>query len=254
MAGEAEQINKYKVRLTQASNIPLQNNRENAPNNTSSRASKYTGRVVFDVTPELTENRQVEYKSMNPVHMPGQIFVYGSTMSRTFQLSAVKLIARTTEEATRNMNILWTLRSWTMPYFGINSSTLSGDQAQFRRDLNEGRVQDAPEDPAQLRARKGQELLGKPPEVLLLSAYTSVATAAGNYKRDFQTNLSNVPVVITNLTIPYPADVDYIPDENNQPVPRVMLLDIQLQETRAPREYTQGFSLQQFRQGLLDGF
>ena len=107
-------------------------------------ANRYTGmsqdiqelrnrQVTFNVTPDVTENRNITYKTLDPLHMPGQIMVYGGTSSRTFQISNVRLVSRTTKEATENMQTLHMLRSWAMPYFG-NSSTLAPDQKLNRED------------------------------------------------------------------------------------------------------------------------
>ena len=248
----------FKVRLRRALDYPYTNTLETNPGNVGQQKGRInTQLVTFDVTPELTETRNVEYKTMNPIHMPGQIFVYGSTASRTFALSNVKLVSRTIEEATRNLQMLWTLRGWTMPYFGKGSSTLDQFQSQFRQNMQSD-PGIAPADQAQLRRLRGQELLGKPPEVLLLNAYSRTQTITRDGRgipiRSFPTNIANIPVVITSLVIPYSADVDYIPTENGEPFPRVMMLDIQLQETRAPGEFTKNFSLQQYRQGVLAGF
>jgi len=214
--------------------------------------------VQFQVTPDVTENRNVNYKTLDPLHMPGQIYVYGGTSSRTFQLSSIRLISRTTKEATDNMRTLHLLRSWTMPYFG-NSSTLSAKQKINRADSNyNSSVQSAANDNPESRMGMGMELLGAPPDVLLLSAYSpsgDYVTPGGNStkRRMTATNIHNIPVVITNLTIPYPADVDYIPTEDNQPMPRMMTIDIQLAETHSPQEYN-NFSLQDFRKGTLVNF
>jgi len=216
--------------------------------------------VVFDVSPDLTETRNVEYRTMSPIHMPGQIHSYGSTSSRTFSISNVKLISRTIEEATDNMNSLWILRSWTMPYFGERSSTLSENENERRKAFR----QLPPDEQKRIRGetvdyRKrqyGSELLGKPPEVLLLNAYSDLMDSEiyDDRLRTVQTNIDNVPVVIQSLAIPYTADVDYIPTQNGQPFPRVMILDIQLLETRAPREFSQKFSLSDYKRGTLRGF
>lgn len=214
--------------------------------------------VFFDVSPDVTENRNVNYKTLDPLHMPGQIYVYGGTASRTFQLSNIKLVSQTTEEATNNMQLLHQLRSWTMPYFG-NSSTLSSQQKINRTDSNytPSTAAQANEDPT-AHMGMGTELLGAPPDVLLLSAYSAdgeYVTQGKNSTRTrlVATNIHNVPVVITNLTIPYPSEVDYIPAEDGQPMPRLMTIDIQLSETHSPQEYNK-FSLQDFRKGILTNF
>ena len=253
-------VNDYKVRLSQVNSYVRQSTQDSSADNVTSKFGRgNSSSVVFDVTPELTENRTVEYKTMDPIHMPGQIFTYGSTKSRTFSLSNIKLISRTIAEATRNMQILWTLRGWTMPYFGEGSSTLEGEQGQRRRKIRNGTLSEEQRNDKRKEKLQelGRELLGRPPEVLHLSAYSqesALMTVDGRQVRRFPTHLNRVPVVITSLNIPYPADVDYIPDEHGNPMPRVMMIGIELQETRSPRELTNQFSIHDFREGRLVGY
>lgn len=253
-ADSASLSTQYKVKLRQLSSPQFETLRDQTQGNAGQkRGTLPRGQVVFDVTPDLVETRTVDYRSLAPLHLPGQIYVYGNTQSRQFTLSAVKLISRTIPEATRNMQILWTLRGWTMPYFGqgtLNGGTGPGPgPGQSTAPFGES---NAP--PAASISDGSGGAIGKPPEILLLSAYANLPDGGGFENRQFATNIHNIPVVISSLTLPYPSDVDYIPDENGQPMPRVMMLDIQLLETRAPRELSQRFSLQDYRQGILGGF
>jgi len=196
--------------------------------------SDTTRKVVFEVTPELLENRAVNYKSLDPVHMPGQIFVYGSSSARTFNIANIRLVSRTPTEAQKNLEILHNLRFWTMPRFG----------RQTIEDRTLGQI-------------------GQPPDVILLSAYSNVPGRIGvpNDRSQRMGHLNRVPVVITNLSIPYPSDVDYIPtlgnpaiaDPGGVPMPTMMPIDITLVEAHSPLEYEE-FSLAQFKNGTLPGF
>ena len=90
---------------------------------------------------------------------------------------------------------------------------------------------------------------GFPPNVLLLSAYS---------KDDAHTNtgqhISKVPVVITNLSIPYPVDCDYIPSETLKiPVPTLMVIDMSLTESHTPEEY-ENFNLELYKKGIMGGY
>jgi hypothetical protein len=211
--------------------------------------------VVFDVVPDVSETRSVEYKSMNPVHSPGTIYAYSHTPSRVFAINNARLISRTPLEASKNMIKLQRLRSWTLPYFGSASN---------------GR-------------------LGLPPDVLSLYAFaaepirtvakttisnpdrpdigestnTSTSTSRGS-----QFNLHNIPVVLNNLQITYPSDVDYIPtaafrEETLQgdfieipagePFPTIMSVDLNLFETQSPSDFNR-FNLDDYRRGRLKGF
>lgn len=215
-----------------------------------------SNRVVFDVTPDLVENRSVNYKTVDPVHAPGQIFVYGGTLSRTFTISNIKLISRTVEEADLNLRRLWLLRSWTQSHFG-KSSTLTSTQINYRdrRSLNELTPEEQSLPLPQQQRLAGSELLGRPPEVLLLSAYSRSSTTrlGGGTQNRIGEHLNRIPVVLQQLTIPYPSDVDFINTSNGVPMPTIMILDMTLAETHSPREYER-FSLQDFRSGRLAGF
>ena len=156
------------------------------------------------------------------------------------------------------------LRSWTMPRFGANSSTVAAGNFgtdmmdQYKKHMsveypysNEGRgdgggssegriLQSFSED----LIRGGKEFQGAPPNIVFLSAYAS-ATRRGNVYK--------IPTVITSLSIPYPSDVDYIETSTGQPFPTLMQIDLQLSEVHAPAEYNK-FSLEHFRNGELTGF
>lgn len=219
--------------------------------------------VVFDATPEVQESGSVEYKATNLIHTPGAIMTYGFTNSREFSIGNAKLISRTPDEALNNMKKLQILRSWRMPYFGAQSSTSFGT-------LNE-------------------EKLGAPPEILYLYAYArELDENKGNtFSHTKLTNIQHVPVVLTQLTITYPSDIDYIPTsdttfainpnlptdttspgnrafqnvalsfdssgKNSEPFPTIMNISMTLVETHSPAEYSQ-FSLQNFKAGILTDF
>lgn len=234
--------------------------------------------VVFNVTPRFSESREVDYTSLTPVHLPGSIQVYKNTRARTFSLTA-HLVSRTMEEATVNMIYLQTLRGWTMPYFGNSSTTAaavdqrkaaaaaqrSKDQDYYTTDRLE-RSLDASEQNKIALARQqssgtGVELLGAPPDVLYLYAYSSgVSSGTGQDRPNkFGVNINKIPVVMTSLNITYPDDVDYIPTYSNgdprksEPFPVKMDVDISLVETHSPREYER-FDLMKYKKGVLVNF
>ena len=221
-------------------------------------ASNRNNVIEFRASPTITENRNVNYVALEPLHAPGQVQVYKNTSSRSFSISDLKLISRTTKEADENLKILWRLRAWTMPRFG-NSSTLNADERAER--LRGGR-KDALSvfGKADTDFIYGVELLGAPPEVLYLSAYSAEvgSDAKGVTKPGTQTwgiaqHINKIPVVIQQLTIPYPNDIDYITTSAGVPMPIIMNLDLQLLETHSPNAY-EAFSLEDFRNGTLVGF
>ena len=198
------------------------------------------GFVTFDVTPDFIETRNVNYSGLEPLHMPGQIMIYKNSSSRNFNISNARLISRTQEEADRNLRRLWMLRGWTLPRFGVRSSTLDGDQDAARRESPNqrrnlsytGRIEEQ-------REFFGAENLGAPPQVLKLSAYSDPTSQGG---RKASQHVDRVPVVIQQLNIPYPSDVDYIPTTSGVPMPIIMTVDLTLVETHSPSEYER-FSL-----------
>jgi hypothetical protein len=195
--------------------------------------------VTFQVTPDLTESRTVNYTPVSPIHAPGQFFMYTNTQSRTYSLSNVKLVSRTRKEARDNLQSLNILRAWTMPYFGTTAASNIYDPFQTTQETLNKR-------------------LGAPPEVLLLSAYSN---SIGSADSSFTGNVNRVPVVITSLTIPYSSETDYIPTQSRGnddtlggvPFPAIIVLDIQLAETHSPYEYSR-FSLAKYQSGNLDSF
>jgi hypothetical protein len=75
--------------------------------------------VEFDIMPEVTENRTVEYEAMSPPQAPGEFQKYKGTKSTTWQIVAT-FTCRTRDEAKRNYIFLNTLRGWSQSYFGDN--------------------------------------------------------------------------------------------------------------------------------------
>lgn len=215
----------HKARLISARNFP----------------SEY---VVFEVTPEIRESRGVDYESVAPVHLPGSIQIYKRTASRVFDLT-VKFVSRSTSQATQNIEYLQLLRGWTMPYFGIRSeydssaSLFGGGQSVPMPSVMGG----------------GGSMLGAPPDVLYFYAHSSGANDGGDRSGTAgRINLKKIPVVITNLDISYPTDVDYIYVEGtNEPFPIVMEVSITLKETHSPNAY-EDFSLSMFKKGHLVQF
>lgn len=240
-----EQSSDFKVRLTSA-----------RPNDTP--VAQRAAAVVFDVSPEVSENRNISYKNFDPEHAPGQIHTYQSTNSRTFQLSGCKLISRTSEEASLNLARLWTIRSWGMPNFGVSErkNGINAAETEIQKD-NKTTAQRSVRE--MIREMSGQTVprnfLGAPPAVLYLSAYSRFTVKKDGKGSASVGHLHNIPVVITQLSIGYPIEVDYIPtaESDPTPMPTIMTVDIQLTETQSPAAYEQ-FSLQQFRTGDLSGF
>jgi hypothetical protein len=97
--------------------------------------------VLFKVMPTVDESVTVAYDVYQPVHFPAGIHAYKGTNSRTLNLNG-KFISRTPQEASRTLEFLNYIRSWTMPYHG--EGTAKGPLGS---------------------------MLGAPPDVLYLNAY-----------------------------------------------------------------------------------
>lgn len=153
--GNNEELNKFKVRL-------------------HSPVSGDT--IFFNVSPDsLTESRTVNYKSLDPTHMPGNLHVYQNTPSRTFSL-AVKLISRTSTEALENLQNLNVLRAWTMPYFG-----------------------------------KTKEHRGAPPDILMFTAYSSTDISKVANIRNIPVVITGLTIPYPNDVDYIPTEVNGAP-------------------------------------------
>lgn len=257
--------NNYKVRL-----VPIA-----ALSFASDPASIRAAQVAFDVTPAFSESGGVEYTPVSPVHMPGSIQIYKHTNSRTFEIGA-HLISRNVADALKNIGYLQKLRAWRMPYFGQTDTLTDGNrqarasaaQNQVNGTANSSQTLNSSQSAALVKQRvqtEGVQLRGAPPDILYLYAYN-------NDKIDNRTNqgsiftpvnLNRIPVVVTNLSITYPEDVDYIPvydttrggpdNTFTQPFPVKMDVSISLAETHSPREFEQ-FDLAAYKNGNLANF
>lgn len=70
--------------------------------------------VVFDATPDITEQGSTNYYEESGIRGPASILFYMGSPSRTFSLSA-KLIARNLDEAKAVSEKIHRLKSWRMP-------------------------------------------------------------------------------------------------------------------------------------------
>lgn len=219
--------------------------------------------VVFDVSPEVSESITVNYQSLNPIHMPGNIWVFQNTESRNFEVSA-RLIARTTTEARRNLEYFNLLRGWCQPYFGQGTAAALGIQSQALVNRQENTS-------TQTAQPVTRNLLGAPPDVLYFYAYSDVSPEtlkqnSPGRSRVHQGNIYRIPTVIKSLSHVYPMDVDYIPtagggpnyDQSDErtgvPWPVSMSISISLLEVHSPTSFALNFNLAQYKLGTLPEF
>jgi len=207
--------------------------------------------VTFEVTPGFTENGNVDYSAVQPVHMPGSVQVYRYTQARTFSITA-KLISRNSADALRNMKYLQTLRSWRYPFFG-NSGTNIRQQSQADSTTAVNRIRNGVSS-----GSGGTELLGAPPELLYLYAYSTQSNDSRDSSTGNNVNINRVPVVLTSLGITYPEDCDYISidvdvNNNTEPFPVKIDVTVSLTESHSPNEFEK-FDLVAYKTGNLVGF
>ena len=168
--------------------------------------------LEFDVMPEVIESRTVSYEPVAPAQFPGAFQKYKGTDSVQWTLN-VTLIARNTDEATKNLVYLNELRGWTMPYFGDNTG------------------------------RAFPTKLGAPPPVLTLKGLRKyiigpvpvvITSLNWNWPRD----------------VDYLPTSSIGDDGNPVPFPAVMSIAIQLVESFSTTQFNQ-FDLSAYKQGDL---
>jgi hypothetical protein len=174
--------------------------------------------VVFRATPEISENRAVNFSEISDIRHPGGLLIYIGTQPRSFDISA-KFISRTVEEATESYKFTHLLKSWTMPIKKDGEGWDSGTGGYKNT-----------------------------PEVINLFGYDK--GDKGQFK--------GIPVVITSLNISFPPDVNYIEDENGVFIPIIQSVSIALKEARKYSELRGrddggvGFKMQDYKNGELD--
>lgn len=175
--------------------------------------------VEFDMMPEISEVRNVDYEALQTPQLPGEFQKYRGTKSTQWTITAT-FTARTRDEAKRNYIYMNNLRGWTMPYFGENQRKQFGGTAEGARGK-----------------------LGSPPPVLTFSGWRGL--------------VGPVPVVVTALNWSWPRDCDWLPTgildtENGQeiPFPSVMNVNITIVEAFSAEQFN-GFDLVSFRNGRM---
>lgn len=167
--------------------------------------------VVFQVTPELSEARTVNYQEISEIRQAGGILIYIGTGLRTYQINA-RFVSQTTENADLTFAYTHRLKGWTTPNKDGGGAVAAGAGGQ------------------------------NAPEILKLYGY-GMGDEAGQIR--------GVPVVITSLNIDYPNNVSYIKTSNKKAdVPIVQNISIALKEARSDIDL-ENFDIVGFRRGQL---
>lgn len=206
--------------------------------------------VRFPIAPVINESRSVSYQKSDIKHLPGDLMSYSNTSARKFDFSDLKLLSRTPIEARRNLLRVNTLRGWTVPYFGSTGLSTLNDSYLNQAVNSDNTTKQVDELRANFR-----RMLGAPPDILHLYVYSS-----GSDDRHLG-NIVGIPVVIDNLTITYPNDVDYIPCQSmgggdpygGTPFPIIMSLGLSVTEIHSPREFEK-FKLEDYKSGRMVRF
>lgn len=220
--------------------------------------------VVFFISPELTEGRNVTWAEVSDLRLPASILIYMGSPSRNFSINA-KFLARSQAEADvafRNMNLLksWCVTS-TDPYLGTTSNVtlfdpsvgLAANDAQSAGDVSSNLKQDNTHGIINRgntpnvntvktnTATVANDLFSGTPPVLVLEGYGQ------QYRK--------IPVVITSLSIPFTGEVDYIKSSGGAYVPILQEISISLKEARnvfgKDGSSIDSFNLASFKAGLL---
>lgn len=82
--------------------------------------------VEFNLSPDISESKQVIYAEIGDIRQAASILIYGGSPSRKWSINA-KFLSRTEEEADATWRSIQLLRSWTNPdnnyKYGIDSGT-----------------------------------------------------------------------------------------------------------------------------------
>ena len=137
----------------------------------------HSGGLLFPFTPSIQETQTVNYESYDPVHSNQQFLAYNRTPAKEYTISG-PFTSMNQDEARYSLAVIHFLRSVTKMYFGVKSDITANEK-----------IIDA------------VKLRGTPPPILLLNGYGTAI-------------FHNVPVVITNYTVEFPQDVDYVEVDN----------------------------------------
>jgi len=208
-----------------------------------------TKQVTFWATPEISESKSINYVEESDIRAPASITYYMGTTSRNFNITGY-LISRTPDEAQENFEYIKLLKAWTYPDWKAVDSTVRDRMVQNSSASVSGEQPDG-----ETPNIRGKDTNIAPPALLKLwgLAYKARGLEPGNPESanyQYDGHFKGIPVVITNLNIEYPRDVDYIRSSSGVPMPIIQNVSISLKEIRAMDELFQ-FSLDDYKKGLV---
>lgn len=169
--------------------------------------------VIFEVMPQISEQRSVGYEEVQALQSPGPFQKFRGTGATVWTVNAM-LISRNRDEATDNLGILSRLRGWTKPFFGDRT------------------------------AQQFPGMLGAPPPVLTFNGLRGYVlgpapVVINSLTWDWPRDVDYLSTFVTDEqggAIPFPA---------------VMNISITLYESYSPAQMNE-FSLGDFRMGRLN--
>lgn len=184
--------------------------------------------VMFDAQPRISITETADYDTLSPIHSVTGFVSFKTSHMKKISITDIRLFSRTPKEASANLKRLHILKSWLKPYFGQSGGGVDGASTV---------------DNGNTTTTSMQRMLGAPPDILFLYAYSGATTS--------EQNLKQIPVVIDSLSYDYPNDIDYISTEvGGIPFPVIMTLSLTLLETHSPKE-AEEFSLAQYKAGKM---
>lgn len=182
-------------------------------------------KVVFKVTPDVSENKSVSYIPITDIRSAGSIHIFIGSPGRTFGISA-KFVSRTADEARENFKALHLLKGWTVPEKGYES-----------------------------RGADGARFDGDTPRIVNLYGY-------GQQIKGIPTVLTSLGITYpSDVDYIKFAINDGGEKSTTASIPTIMSLDIQLQEVRSADELTgdpnkseTAFNIKKYKNGELGGW
>lgn len=185
-----------------------------APGEDSDKINTGVEAITFELSPEISESKQVMYAEIGDIRTAGSILIYGGSPSRRWQVTA-KFLSRSREEAGNTWKSIQLLRAWTNP------------------DVNYRYGVDAPGIPRVLRLHGyGRTWQGIPVVINSLNV-------------EYPTDIDYIPAA---------QIVDGESIEYGSLVPVVQTVTFQLTEARRLDDLLNKFDLESFKRGTLTGW
>lgn len=205
-------------------------------------ARNSTDYVLFNITPEMSEQRSVSYAEISDLRLPASILIYMGSPSRRFSINA-KFLARTQTEADISFKYMNLLKSWCVTdskrYLGSpknssvvgNYSTLNPNLTPAQSGTANPNPDSAPPPPTNPTSNPTSVPI-KAPATVTASDDLFYQTPQVLYLTGYGTQFRSIPVVVRDLNITFPTDVDYIQNSTGAWVPILQDIGISLQEAR----------------------